>query len=85
MGIGLALLGIAIGAAGVEVLRAKKPEIIDKVEGAAKGFVESMYPKTPEGDTENSAEQTPEDTVDNNTEQTPEGSGDNNTEEELKD
>ena len=68
MGIGLALLGIAIGAAGVEVLRAKKPEIIEKVEGAAKGFVESMYPKAPEGDTESNAEQAPEDNIENNTE-----------------
>lgn len=56
MGIGLALLGVAIGAAGVEVLRAKKPEMIDKVEGAAKGFVESMCPKAPETDNDQTTE-----------------------------
>ena len=40
--IGLALLGIALGAAGTEVLRAKKPEIIEKIEDAAKRFVDSL-------------------------------------------
>jgi len=56
MGIGLALLGVAIGAAGVEVLRAKKPEMIDKVEGAAKSFVDSIYPTAPETDNDHNAE-----------------------------
>ena len=42
--IGLALLGVVFGAAGVEVLRAKKPEVIEKIEDAAKRFVDSIYP-----------------------------------------
>jgi len=57
MGIGLALLGIAIGAAGVEVLRAKNPGLIDKVEGAARGFVEKMSPKSADTNTENTTEE----------------------------
>ena len=40
--IGLTLLGIALGAAGTEVLRAKRPEIIEKIESAAKRFVDSV-------------------------------------------
>ena len=40
--IGLALLGIALGAAGTEVLRAKRPEIIEKIEDAARRFVDSV-------------------------------------------
>ena len=42
--IGLALLGVVFGAAGAEVLRAKKPEVIEKVEDAAKRFVDSVFP-----------------------------------------
>jgi len=42
--IGLALLGVVLGAAGAEVLRAKKPEVIEKVEDAARRFVDSVYP-----------------------------------------
>ena len=34
--LGLAVLGILIGAAGTEFLRANKPELVEKVEGAAK-------------------------------------------------
>ena len=37
--IGLALLGVVLGAAGVEVLRAKKPEAIEKIEDSARSFV----------------------------------------------
>ena len=54
MGIGLALLGVALGAAGTEFLRIKRPEIIKKIEDAAKRFVDSVCPsesgdeKTPE-------------------------------------
>lgn len=44
MGIGLALLGIALGAAGTEFLRAKRPDIIEKVEDSAKRFVDSVCP-----------------------------------------
>ena len=42
--IGLTLLGVVLGAAGVEVLRAKNPEIIKKIEDAAKRFVDSVCP-----------------------------------------
>ena len=42
MGIGLALFGVVLGAAGVEILRAKKPELIEKIEDAAKRFVDSV-------------------------------------------
>jgi hypothetical protein len=44
MGIGLALLGVALGAAGTEFLRAKRPDIIEKIENAAKRFVDSICP-----------------------------------------
>jgi len=33
-----ALLGIVLGAAAAEFLRAKKPEVVEKVEDAAKRF-----------------------------------------------
>ena len=42
MGIGLALLGVALGAAGTEFLRAKRPDIIEKIENAARHFVDSI-------------------------------------------
>ena len=44
MGIGLALLGVALGAAGTEFLRIKRPEVIEKIEDAAKRFVDSVCP-----------------------------------------
>jgi len=40
--VGLALLGIVMGAAGTEFLRAKKPELVEKVENAARCFVDSL-------------------------------------------
>ena len=40
--IGWAIVGLILGAAGSEVLRAKKPHLVDKVEGAAKRFVDSL-------------------------------------------
>ncbi len=46
--IGLALLGVVLGAAGAEVLRAKKPEVIEKIEDAAKHFVDSVFPSKPD-------------------------------------
>ena len=39
--VGLALLGVALGAAGTEVLRVKRPDIIEKIEDAAKRFANS--------------------------------------------
>ncbi len=40
--IGWAALGIVIGAAGSEVLRASKRELVEKVEKAAARFVDSL-------------------------------------------
>ncbi len=45
MGIfGLALVGVVLGAAGSEFLRAKRPDLVEKVEDAAKRFVDSVFP-----------------------------------------
>jgi hypothetical protein len=41
--LGWAFLGIVLGAAGTEFLRKKKPELVDKVEDAAKRFVDSLW------------------------------------------
>lgn len=41
--VGLMLLGIVLGAAGTEVLRAKRPELIEKIEDTAKRFVDSVW------------------------------------------
>jgi len=40
--IGLAFLGAVLGAAGTEFLRAKRPDIIEKIEDSAKRFVDSV-------------------------------------------
>ena len=40
--IGFAFLGIVLGAAGTEFLRRKKPELIEKIEDAAKRFADSL-------------------------------------------
>lgn len=42
--IGLAVLGVVLGAAGTEFLRIKRPDIIEKIEDAAKRFVDSVCP-----------------------------------------
>ncbi len=42
--VGLAFLGVVVGAAGSEFLRLKRPDIIEKVEDAAKRFVDKVYP-----------------------------------------
>lgn len=52
MGIGLALLGVAIGAAGVEFLRVKRPDFIEKIEDAAKRFVDTVCPSESDKETE---------------------------------
>ena len=44
---GWALLGIIAGAAGTEFLRKKKPELIKKMERAAKGLVDSLNSSGP--------------------------------------
>jgi hypothetical protein len=41
--IGWALLGAVLGAVGAEVLRASKPELVEKVEDAARRLVGSLY------------------------------------------
>jgi len=46
--LGFAVLGIVLGAAGTEFLHANKPELIEKVESAAKRFIDSMF--RPESD-----------------------------------
>ncbi len=40
--IGLAFLGVVLGAAGTELVRASKPELVEKVEDAARRFVDSL-------------------------------------------
>jgi len=51
---GLAILGVVLGAAGTEFLREKRPKLIEKIEDAARRFVDSVCPsesddeKTPE-------------------------------------
>jgi len=40
--VGLTVLGIVLGAAGTELLRANKPEFVEKVEDAARRFVNSL-------------------------------------------
>ena len=49
MGIGLALLGVALGAAGTEFLRAKRPDIIEKIENSAKRFIDKIWPSEDDG------------------------------------
>jgi len=40
--LGLVILGIALGAAGAEYLRAKKPELIENLEDTARRFAGSL-------------------------------------------
>ncbi len=40
--LGLALLGVLIGAAGSEILRATRPDVVKKIEDSAKRFVASF-------------------------------------------
>ncbi len=47
--VGLAFLGVVVGAAGSEFLRSKRPDIIEKVEAAAKRFVDSVFPSESDG------------------------------------
>ena len=42
--VGLAVLGIILGAAGMEFLRASKPEVAAKVENGVKHFANSVRP-----------------------------------------
>jgi len=41
--VGLVFLGTVVDAAGIEIIRVKKPELIGKIEDAAKRFVDSVY------------------------------------------
>ncbi len=45
---GLVALGIILGAAGTELLRAKKPELLEKIEGRAKHLVDILSEPKPE-------------------------------------
>ena len=49
---GWAILGVVIGAAGSEVLRAAKPEMVTKVEDAAKRVADALW--GPESESEES-------------------------------
>lgn len=40
--VGMALLGVALGATGAEFLHVKRPDIIEKIEDAASRFVDSV-------------------------------------------
>jgi len=41
--IGLAFLGVFLGAVGTEFLRAKKPELVEKIEDSARRFVDVIH------------------------------------------
>ena len=41
--VGLALLGVAFGAAGAEFLRASKPELVKKVEDRVRRFMDDFF------------------------------------------
>ena len=41
--VGLALLGVAFGAAGAEFLRASKPELVKKVEDWVRRFMDGFF------------------------------------------
>ncbi|MHC4172414.1 MAG: hypothetical protein ACYTBX_03275 [Planctomycetota bacterium] len=40
--VGLAVLGMVLGAVGTEILRAKRPELVEKIEDAARRYVDSL-------------------------------------------
>ena len=40
--VGLAILGIILGAAGMQFLRSSKPELVEKAEDGIKRFVKSI-------------------------------------------
>lgn len=40
--LGLALLGVLIGAAGSEILRATRPDVVEKIEDSARRLVASF-------------------------------------------
>ena len=42
--VGLAVLSIILGAAGMEFLRASKPEMVAKMENGVKRVINSMFP-----------------------------------------
>jgi len=42
--LGLLALGVVLGAAGTEVLRAKSPAFVEKLEEAAKGLADRILP-----------------------------------------
>ena len=40
--VGWAVLGVVVGAVGTEILRASKPELVEKVEDAARRVADSL-------------------------------------------
>jgi len=42
-----AVLGLALGAVGSEILRATRPKLVQKVEDAARHFADSVCPSQP--------------------------------------
>ena len=45
----LALVGVVVGAAGAEILHAKQPELVKRIQASAKKFVKRFVPsKSPE-------------------------------------
>ena len=52
--VGLAVLGIIMGAAGMQFLRSSKPELVEKAEDGIKRFVNSM--RLSKSDDENAKE-----------------------------
>ena len=47
--VGLAILGIILGAAGMQFLRSSKPELVEKTEDSIKRFVKSIRLSKSEG------------------------------------
>jgi hypothetical protein len=48
--IGLAFVGMVLGAVGTEFLRAKKPELVEKIEDSARRFVDVIHLSEPAGE-----------------------------------
>jgi hypothetical protein len=64
-----AVLGVVLGAAGSEVLRARKPELIEKVEDAAKRLVDSVFPCGSTDQEDDSPQEADEEAVDEDEEE----------------
>ncbi len=58
--VGWAVLGVVLGAVGSEVLRASKPELVEKVEDAARRFVDCLCPSKSTDQASDSAQEAAE-------------------------